>query len=209
MKLDKFIKNCYQTLPILSDYQQPWEITENANKIIRNIISNLKPDEYNIDGNIAIHKTAVIENNVVLKDSVVIEKNCFVGAGAYLRGGVYLAEDVVAGHGCEIKSSFIFKKSRIAHLNYVGNSIIGEDVNFEAGSIAANYFNEIEKDIEMLIDGKKIKTGVKKFGALVGDNSRIGANAVLDPGSTLTPGKIIGRLEHYEQFKEYLNSNSV
>lgn len=201
MKLDKFIKNCYQTLPILLEYQQPWEITESANKIIGNIIVNLKPDEYNIDGNIAIHKTAVIEVGVVLKDNVVIEKNCFVGSGAYLRGGVYLAEDVTIGHGSEIKSSFIFKKSRIAHLNYVGNSIIGEDVNFEAGSIAANYFNEIEKDIEILIDGKIVKTGVKKFGALVGDNSRIGANAVIDPGSILIPGKIIGRLKHYEQFK--------
>lgn len=201
MKLDKYIKSCYQTLPILLEYQQPWEITESANKIIGNIIVNLKPDEYDINGSVAIHKTAEIENGVVLKDYIVIKKNCFVGAGAYLRGGVYLAEDVVVGHGCEIKSSFIFKKSRIAHLNYVGNSIIGEDVNFEAGSIAANYFNEIEKNIEMFIDEKIVKTGVKKFGALVGDNSRIGANAVLDPGSVLKPGKIIGRLEHYEQFK--------
>lgn len=201
MKLDKYIKSCYQSLPILSDYQQPWEITESANKIIGNIIVNLKPDEYNINGNVAIHKTAMIESGVILKDNVIIEKNCFVGAGAYIRGGVYLADDVVVGHGSEIKSSFIFKKSRIAHLNYVGNSIIGEDVNFEAGSIAANYFNETVKDIEMLIDGKIIKAGVKKFGALVGDNSRIGANAVLDPGSVLAPGKIIGRLEHYEQFR--------
>jgi len=201
MKLDKYIKSCYRILPILSDYQQPWEITESANKIIDNIISNLKSDDYNISGSVAIHKTAKIENGVIIKDNVVIEKGCFVGAGAYLRGGVYLAEEVHIGPNCEIKSSFIFKKSRIAHLNYVGNSIIGEDVNFEAGSITANYFNEIEKDIDLLIDGKIIKTGVKKFGTLAGDGSRIGANAVLDPGSVLVPRKIIGRLEHYEQFK--------
>jgi len=202
MKLDKYIKNCYQILPLLSDYKQPWEITEDANKIISKIISNLKSDDYIINGSVAIHKTAKIENGVILKDNVVIEKGCFVSAGAYLRNGVYLAEDVHIGPNCEIKSSFIFKKSRIAHLNYVGNSIIGEDVNFEAGSIAANYFNEKEKYIELFIDGEIIKTGVKKFGALIGDGSRIGANAVLDPGSVLSPGKIIGRLEHYDQVRE-------
>ena len=200
MKLNKYIKNCYQTLPVLSDYEWPWEITENANKIICNIIKRLNREDYQIKDNVAIHKSAIIESNVVIKDSVVIEKGCFVSAGTCLRGGVYLAEGVKVGLSCEIKSSFIFKKSRIAHFNYVGNSIIGEDVNFEAGSITANYFNEIKKEIVLLIDGKEVKTGVKKFGALVGDNSRIGANAVLDPGSVLEPGKIIGRLEHYNQF---------
>ncbi|MDX9970326.1 MAG: LpxA family transferase [Candidatus Gracilibacteria bacterium] len=201
MKLDKYIKACYQVLPILADYQQPWEITENANKIISDIIPTLNPNDYTITGNVAIHKTAIIENGVVLKDNVLIGENCFVSAGAYFRGGVYLSEDVYIGPNCEVKSSFIFKKSRIAHLNYVGNSLIGEDVNFEAGSIAANHFNESKKDIELLIDGKIVKTGIKKFGALVGDNSKIGANSVLEPGSVLLPGKIIGRLEHFDQFK--------
>lgn len=184
------------------DYKHPWEITESTNKIIRNIIKHLNQKDYQIKDNVAIHKSAIIESNVMIKDNVVIEKDCFVGAGAYLRNGVYLAEGVKVGPSCEIKSSFIFKKSRIAHFNYIGNSIIGEDVNFEAGSVTANYFNEIKKEIVLLVDGKKVKTGVKKFGALVGDNSRIGANAVLDPGSVLIPRKIIGRLEHYEQFNE-------
>ena len=200
MKLDKYIKSCYKTLPVLLD-REPWEITDEANKIIGNIILSLKKDEYNINDGIAIHKTATVENGVILKDNIIIEENCFVGAGSYLRGGVYLASGVIVGHSSEIKSSFIFEKSRIAHLNYIGNSIIGEDVNFEAGSVIANYFNEAEKSIEMLIDGKIIKTGVKKFGAIVGDNSRVGANAVLDPGSVLTVGKVIGRLEHYNQFR--------
>ncbi|MFA6159748.1 MAG: DapH/DapD/GlmU-related protein [Parcubacteria group bacterium] len=201
MKLNNYIKKCYQTLPALADYQQPWEITENSNEIIAIIISNLSQEDYNVDGSIAIHKNAKVESGVVLKDNIVIEKNCFVGAGAYLRGGVYLAEGVKIGTGCEIKSSFIFEKSRIAHFNYIGNSIVGEDVNFEAGSVVANHFNETGEDVALLVDGKKINTGVKKFGALVGDGSRIGANAVLDPGSVLEPGKIIGRLKHFNQFE--------
>lgn len=201
MKLDKYIISCYQSLPVLSDFDNPWEITERANSIICDIIPKLNAADYTINGTVAIHKTVIVENGVVIKDNVIIEKDCFVGAGAYLRGGVYLAEGVTVGPGCEIKSSFIFKKSRIAHFNFVGDSIIGEDVNFEAGSIATNYFNELEKDVELLIDNAVVKTGVKKFGCIAGDHSRIGANAVLDPGSVLSPGKIIGRLEHYEQFK--------
>ena len=201
MKLDKYIISCYQSLPVLSEFDNPWEITERANSIISDIIPKLNAADYTINGTVAIHKTATVENGVVIKDNVIIEKNCFVGAGAYLRGGVYLAEGVTVGPGCEIKSSFIFKKSRIAHFNFVGDSIIGEDVNFEAGSIAANYFNETEKDIELLIDNEVVKTGVKKFGCIAGDHSRVGANSVLDPGSVLSVGKIIGRLEHYEQFK--------
>jgi len=201
MRLNQFVKSCYEVLPSLSGYQQPWEITAAANEIIRQIVGRLPADEYEIANGCAIHKTAKLENDVRIKDNVIIERNCFVAAGAYLRGGVYLAEDVVVGAGCEIKSSFIFMKSRIAHFNFVGDSIIGNDVNFEAGSVTANYFNEKEKDIELLIDGEIVKTGVKKFGALVGDGCRIGANAVLEPGSALIPGKVVGRLQHYDQFK--------
>ena len=65
----------------------------------------------------------------------------------------------------------------------------------------ANFFNEAERDIELLIDGRIVRTGVRKFGAIVGDRCRIGANAVLDPGSVLPPGRIVRRLEHYDQFR--------
>ncbi len=212
MKLDKFIKNCYKDFPVLSDYEFPWEITNSADEIVEKFINALPKKDYLVNGNIAIHKTAKVEDGVILKDSIVIGKDCLVAAGVYLRGGVYLGENVIVGPKCEIKSSFIFKKSKITHLNYIGNSIIGEDVNFEAGSIIANYFNEKregEREIKMILEDRVINTGIEKFGALVGDGSRIGANAVLNPGSTLIPGKIIGRLEHYDQFKAHLNPGSA
>jgi NDP-sugar pyrophosphorylase family protein len=205
MKIDKFIKNCYKILPVLCDFEFPWEIATSADGIVKQAITTLPKEDYIINGSTAIHKTAIVEAGAVLKDSIIISKDCFVGAGAYLRGGVFLDENVVIGPHCEIKSSFIFKKSRVAHFNYIGNSIIGEDVNFEAGAITANHFNEKkegERKIKINLDGKVIDTGVEKFGALVGDGTRIGANAVLDPGSILLPGKIVGRLEHYNQFNE-------
>lgn len=201
IELQRFSDNCYMTLPELTAYAYPWEITADAPSIIVGVLKRLSADEYVIKGNIAIHKTAVVENGAVIKDNAVIGKGCFVAAGAYLRGGVYLGEGVTVGPGCEVKSSFLFDRSRLAHFNYVGDSIVGEDVNFEAGAVVANHFNESGKEIELVVGGKVIKTGVKKFGAIVGDHARIGANAVLDPGSVLEPGQVVGRLEHFSNPK--------
>ena len=195
--LDRFMKRCYEEIPELSDYKRPWEITADAGRIVAMIINRLSGPDYRMDGNAAIYKTAVEEKGVVLKDAAIIGKGCFVAAGAYIRGGVYLDEGVTIGPGCEVKSSLIFRRSRLAHLNYVGDSIVGEDVNFEAGAVVANHFNETERDIDLVIEGEVVKTGVRKFGAIIGDRARIGANAVLDPGSVLQPGQIVGRLEHF------------
>lgn len=78
-------------------------------------------------------------------------------------------------------------------------------MNFEAGSVIANCFNErkwANRNIRVIIGGKEFDTGIEKFGSIVGDHSRIGANAVLNPGSTLLPGTIVGRLECYDQFRK-------
>ena len=179
--------------------KEPWELVQKFNRIFKEIIESLG-DEFIIDNQVAIHKNAVIEDGVVLKGPVIIGENCFVGANAYLRNGVYLGNDVKIGTGCEIKSSLIFDGSSIAHFNFIGDSIIGSSVNFEAGSITANHFNERDhKDIYVLHEGAVTNTGVHKFGALVGDHSKIGANAVLSPGTILNKSSIVKRLELVEQ----------
>ncbi|WP_233218835.1 DapH/DapD/GlmU-related protein [Adhaeribacter arboris] len=155
---------------------------------------------YSVINNVAIHKTAVVESTAVLKAPIIIGKNCFVGANAYLRGGVYLTEYVTVGTGCEIKSSIIFPHSAVAHFNFIGDSIIGSYVNFEAGSITANHHNDrVDKQISVVHNSILLKTGTEKFGALVGDHSKIGANAVLSPGTLLPPNTIVKRLELIEQ----------
>ncbi len=179
----------------------PWNFVSS----IANIISDLIPvlgSDFIVDGNLAIHKTATIESGAVLKGPLIISKNCFVAAHAYLRGGVYLAQNVTLGPGCEVKSSAIFNNSALAHFNFMGDSIIGSNVNFEAGSIIANHYNErTDKSITVLIDGVSYKIPSTKFGALVGDNCKIGANAVLSPGSILKPSTIVNRLELVDQSK--------
>jgi bifunctional N-acetylglucosamine-1-phosphate-uridyltransferase/glucosamine-1-phosphate-acetyltransferase GlmU-like protein len=92
------------------------------------------------------------------------------------------------------------ENSGIAHFNFIGDSVIGSNVNFEAGSITANHYNErVEKEISIYFDSQIVITGVVKFGALVGDGSKIGANAVLSPGTILKPGSIVKRLELVDQ----------
>lgn len=180
---------------------QPWEFINNITAIILEKISSLDSGYHFENGN-AIHNTAVIEHNVTLKSPVIIGPNCFVGANAYLRGGVWLMDGVRIGTGCEIKSSVVFKNSAIAHFNFIGDSIIGNDVNFEAGSVTANHYNERnDKRIFVKYNEEIIETNAQKFGALVGDHSTIGANAVLSPGTILLKEVNVKRLELIEQIK--------
>ena len=203
--LDHFIKN-FSSLFKLPDGEKPWTCPATLPNLLTEIIHQLS-DEFIIENNIAIHRTAIIEEGAILKPPVLISKNCFVGAHAYFRGGVFLGEGSTIGPSCEIKSSLIFNNSSVAHFNFIGDSIIGNEVNFEAGALTANHYNERkDKMIKVNIDGKSKPTGVKKFGALVGDGCRIGANAVLSPGTILRPNSVVKRLELVEQNEESIPS---
>jgi bifunctional N-acetylglucosamine-1-phosphate-uridyltransferase/glucosamine-1-phosphate-acetyltransferase GlmU-like protein len=149
---------------------------------------------------IAVHETATVEQGAVLKAPCIIGPDCFIAAYAYLRGGVWLDRGVITGPSVEIKSSLIGKGSKAAHFNFVGDSVIGSGVNIEAGAIIANYRNErADKEI-VCFDGERlIRTGRDKFGSLVGDDCRIGANAVLAPGTILAPATVVPRLALVEQ----------
>lgn len=196
--INQYIKEfplVFNTLPEI----KPWHLTKNLPSILQQIIAELGAD-YEIKDNIAIHKTAVIESSAVIKAPAIIGEKCFVGGNAYLRGGVYLASSVMVGTGCEIKSSIICSNSAIAHFNFIGDSIIGHQVNFEAGSITANHHNDrSDKRIFVFYESSVIETDSQKFGSLVGDYSKIGANAVLSPGTLLLPYTIVRRLELVEQ----------
>lgn len=178
---------------------QPWEAIDNLENILKDQLENLT-DNFVIAESCAIHKTAIVEQNVTFKGRIIIEEGAFIGANAYLRGPVYIGKNVKIGPGSEIKQSMIFDETAIAHFNYIGNSIIGSRVNFEAGSICANHYNERkDKEISVLFNTEIIRTGTKKFGSLVGDDSKIGANAVLSPGTLLAKESIVKRLELVEQ----------
>jgi NDP-sugar pyrophosphorylase family protein len=186
----------WATSPFGNIHDQPWNIVSNAALHIQRVLGGLGQD-YDLDGNIARHCSSTVEAGAVIKGPAIIGANCFIASGALLRGGCFLDQGCIIGPGVELKSSFLFSNTKLAHFNFVGDSILGEDVNLEAGSIIANYRNELsDKTIRIgLID-----TGVSKFGALVGDHARLGANAVLAPGTIIGRGRIVQRLELVDQY---------
>lgn len=181
----------------------PWAITQILPDIIKILLADLDRHDFRIEDNIAVHREATVESGAIVKDLTIINAGCFVAASAYLRGGVWLDRNCTIGPGAELKTSVMFSGSKLAHFNFVGDSILGANVNLEAGSIVANYRNErTNKEIRSRIDGRLAPTGVKKFGALIGDDTRIGANAVIAPGAIISPRQIVPRLALLDQETE-------
>jgi NDP-sugar pyrophosphorylase family protein len=198
LRLSDYVARFNTLFPDLS-HLLPWQVVAAASEILSDKIKMLPPD-YAVQGLVAIHKDARIEEHVILKGPVILCAGCFIGAHAYIRNGVYIGEKASIGPGCEVKSSFIMPGAALAHFNFAGDSIIGSGVNMEAGSIIANHYNErTDKLIDVMLRGHRYATGITKFGGLVGDDSKIGANAVLSPGTILTPRSIVRRLELVEQ----------
>jgi bifunctional N-acetylglucosamine-1-phosphate-uridyltransferase/glucosamine-1-phosphate-acetyltransferase GlmU-like protein len=192
----------YASLP--DDWQlpdlAPWDITTDIVAVIERSIERLPSSYVRRTHDIAVHSSATVEPGAVLKAPCIIGENCFVAAYAYLRGGVWLDRNVILGPSVEVKSSVIGEGSKAAHFNFVGDSVIGRDVNIEAGAIVANYRNERADKQIVCFDGEQlICTGRDKFGSLIGDGCRIGANAVLAPGTILKPATVVPRLALVDQ----------
>jgi NDP-sugar pyrophosphorylase family protein len=173
----------------------PWAITQRLDAHVTALLPALDSD-YAIEGDVARHRTATVERGALVKGPAIIGPRCFVAAGALLRGGTWLDADCIIGPGAELKTAILMRGTKLAHFNFVGDSIVGEDVNFEAGSIVANYRNEMaDKRIRI----GAIDTGVDKFGALIGDHARIGCNAVIAPGAIIERRQIVRRLALIDQ----------
>ncbi|HGM5580990.1 TPA: transferase [Pseudomonas putida] len=176
-----------------------WEITRDLEGILAKVLDTLG-DDYLRNGNVAIHRSATVEDGALIKGTAIIGPGCFIASASLLRGGTWLGEGCIIGPGSELKTSIMFAGSKLAHFNFVGDSVLGAGVNIEAGAIIANYRNELETpDIRLEYQGKVITLPTPKFGALVGDHSRIGANAVVAPGAILSPGTRVGRLALLDQ----------
>lgn len=200
IQINPYIRQFNVHFPDLK-HDVPWTITTNIGRILLDKIRTLNSD-FKIFNEVAIHKSVIIDSHAIVKGPAIISAGCFIGAHSCLRGGIFLDENVSVGPGCEVKTSFLFSHSALGHFNFVGDSLIGSDVNLEAGAIIANHYNErSEKGITVVADGKSYATGIEKFGALVGDHSKIGANAVLSPGTILPPKTIVNRLQLIDQSK--------
>lgn len=174
----------------------PWQMTYQSEKLVGLLLKESNLDGYDIEDQIAVHFTTTVESGAMLKPPLILGPRCFVASGAYLRGGNWIESDCIFGPGAELKSSYMFAGSKLAHFNFVGDSILGERVNLEAGSIVCNYRNERpEKEIRIRTAQGIVGVDVDKFGALIGDGTRLGANAVVAPGALLKPNTVVRRTQ--------------
>ena len=137
-----------------------------------------------ISNQVFIGTGTVVEQGAVLKGPAWIGQNCHVRSGCYVRENVIVGDGVVMGNSCEFKNSIIFDEAQIPHFNYVGDSILGFKAHLGAGVILSNVKLD-HSEIMVTQNGESIATGLTKFGAIVGDRTEIGCNAVINPGSVL------------------------
>lgn len=144
---------------------------------------------------IAIGEGTVIEAGAFIEGPCILGNNCHIRHGATLRGGVLCGDGCVIGHAAEVKHSILLDRAHVAHLNYVGDSILGSDVNLGAGVKCANLRLD-RKAVRLHVKGEIIETGLKKMGAILGDGCQIGCNSVLNPGTLMGRGCIAHPLLH-------------
>jgi bifunctional N-acetylglucosamine-1-phosphate-uridyltransferase/glucosamine-1-phosphate-acetyltransferase GlmU-like protein len=198
--IDRYIAGFAAWGPAQWQGQSPWQLTAQSAALVRTLLAGLERDAFVVTEEIAIHRTATVEPGAVLKGPLIVGPGCFVAASAYLRGGCWLDANCIVGPGAELKSSFVFAGSKLAHFNFVGDSILGRGVNLEAGAIVCNYRNErADKEIRVRIGDQRVATGVDKFGALIGDGARLGANAVVAPGALLAAATVVPRAALLDQ----------
>ncbi|HET9377995.1 MAG TPA: UDP-N-acetylglucosamine diphosphorylase [Chthoniobacterales bacterium] len=143
-----------------------------------------------------IGKGTVIEAGVTIKGPAWIGEKCHLRPGCYLRENVIVGDGVVLGNSCEFKNCLIFNDVQIPHFSYVGDSILGHKAHLGAGVILSN-FRLDRKEISVHHEGTTIPTGLRKFGAIIGDRVEIGCNAVINPGSLIGRDCMIYPLTHF------------
>lgn len=137
-----------------------------------------------ISNTVFVGEGTVIEQGAMLKGPAWIGENCQVRAGCYIRENVIVGDRVVLGNSCEFKNCIICDEAQIPHFNYVGDSILGYRAHLGAGVILSNVRLD-HREISVLAPDGSISTGLTKFGAIIGDRSEIGCNAVLNPGTVI------------------------
>lgn len=138
----------------------------------------------------------VIENGATIKGPAWIGNNCEIRSGCYIRENVIIGDDVVLGNSCEFKNSIVFNDAQVPHFSYVGDSVLGYRVHLGAGVILSNVRLD-RREISVKQETNLIPTGLRKFGAIIGDRTEIGCNAVISPGSIIGRNSIIYPLTHF------------
>ncbi len=173
----------------------PWNILDGVRYFLDRIEGYISPtaqisSRAVIDGKVVIGDNARVLENAVIRGPVYIGPRTIIGNSTLVRAYSHIGADCVVGFATEIKGSYVGDGSWF-HMNYVGDSVVGEHCNFGAGSVTANWRFD-EKTISVQVSDNPVNTGMDKFGAIIGDNCRIGINVSIMPGIKIGPNSIIG-----------------
>lgn len=176
--------------PWLSSCQYPWEILPQIKALVLELGSRLPKNEYEqIAESIWVARDALIAPTAALNGPLIIGHETEVRHCAYIRGQVLIGEGCVVGNSTELKNVILMNQVQVPHYNYVGDSVLGYKAHMGAGSITSNVKSD-KSLVTVRLGEDKLETGLKKFGAILGDKVEIGCNSVLNPGS------IVGRASH-------------
>lgn len=171
--------------PLLAQYEYPWEVLTHIGEFIEKLGATLSTSEYaNPMKGIWIHKKAKVAPTAGIIGPVIICAGAEVRHCAFIRGNVLIGENAVVGNSSELKNSILFAKVQVPHYNYVGDSILGYMAHMGAGSITSNVKSD-KALVKIHAEDGDIETGLKKFGAMIGDQVEVGCNSVLNPGTVI------------------------
>lgn len=169
----------------LSQFQYPWEALKGIKTMILELQKTLDKDEYvEYAPEVWVHKTAKIFPSAYIAGPTIIGANTEVRHCAFIRGSALVGENCVVGNSVELKNCILFDNVQTPHYNYVGDSILGFKSHMGAGSVTSNLKSD-KTLVTVKANGQVFETGVKKFGAMLGDNVEVGCNSVLNPGTVI------------------------
>lgn len=172
--------------PLLDGCEYPWEALPKIKEFIIDLGKTLSADEYdNPEENVWIAKSAVVAKSATVCGPCIIGKNTELRTGAFIRGAVIVGDGCVVGNSCELKNAILFDCVQVPHFNYVGDSILGFRSHTGAGAITSNVKSDKSLVCVKGENGVSITTGLKKFGAMIGDCVEVGCNSVLNPGTVI------------------------
>ena len=170
---------------LFEDAEYPWEVLPKISAFIMELGNTLNSEEYEKRGeNVWVAKSAKVAPTAYINGPAIIGKDAEVRHCAFIRGNAIVGEGAVVGNSTELKNVVLFNKVQVPHYNYVGDSILGYRAHMGAGSITSNV--KSDKTLVVVKDAEEqIATGLKKFGAMLGDCVEVGCNSVLNPGTVV------------------------
>lgn len=169
----------------LEEYTYPWEVLPHIGDIVRELGKGLAEDEFEcLGGDVWIHKTVAVPPTATVRGPAIICRNAEIRPGAFIRGNVLAGEGAVVGNSTELKNVILFDGVQVPHYNYVGDSILGYKAHMGAASLTSNVKSD-KTLVKVHGEDGDIETGLKKFGAAVGDFAEVGCGSVLNPGTVV------------------------